>query len=215
MKKLIILALCFFVAYPAVVESQTSRSRSATSSYVIRGQAPENEGTTFYTLDEAGKLVPLIMGAQGLQRAPAPKSSTVIQVSYDTQERTPTISQAGGAGAMLDAEEQQFIAELNNLRSSLGLPPIIVIEQIVRDCRNWSAYLQRTGSFYHGSNQENIAMGHEDGSATFQQWRRSPGHNAKLCNRNDMVAGIGRAGNVWTYRAVPSLDAYRSGKIPQ
>lgn len=214
MKKLIFLVLCLFIASPVVLEAQVSRSRPATtSSYVIRGQASEE--TTFYTQDKEGQLVPLILGAQGLQVQPAPVPSTIIQASYVTPVKSPAVPQEGESQNILDAEEQQFISELNQLRASLGLPPVVVVEQIVQDCRNWSAYLQRTGRFYHGSNQENIAMGHESGTATFQQWRRSPGHNAKLCNRNDMVAGIGRAGNVWTYRAAPSLDAYQSGKMPQ
>ena len=216
MKKLIILTLCFFVACPVILEAQNYRSRPApSSSYVIRGQAPSiaHEEITFYTRDEGGQLVPLVLGAQGFSMQPAPKPAPIPSPVPEAQ--APLTSNMGGAWHMLDHEERQFIAELNNLRASLGLPPVIVVAQIVHDCRNWSAYLQRTGRFYHGSNQENLAMGHESGTATFQQWRRSPGHNAKLCNRNDMFVGIGRVGNVWTYRAVPSMDTYQSGKTPQ
>jgi len=196
MKKLIIFTLCFFVACPVILEAQNYRGRSVSSSYVIRGQAPSiaHEETTFNTRDEEGQPVPLVQ--------PAPEAQDPL---------TPNM---GGSWHLLDHEEGQFIAELNNVRASLGLPPVIVAAQIVHDCRNWSAYMQRTGRFYHGSNQENIAMGHESGTATFQQWRRSSAHNAKLCNRNDMFVGIGRAGNVWTYRAVPCMDTYQSGKTP-
>ena len=115
----------------------------------------------------------------------------------------------------LDPEEKQFIAELDQLRAKMGLPQIIVVDKIVEDSRNWSAYLRRTNRFYHGNpTLENIAMGHEDGDKTFRQWRASAGHNAKLCNRNDTVCGIGRCGNYWTYRAASSIDVYYTGKDP-
>lgn len=109
----------------------------------------------------------------------------------------------------LTDEEKQFIAELDRLRTKLGLPQIIVVEQIVEDCRKWSGHLQKSGKFYHGNTHlENIAMGHEAGGQTFLQWRRSAGHNAKLCNRNDAYCGIGNVGKYWTYRAVPEMEHY-------
>ena len=44
-------------------------------------------------------------------------------------------------------------------------------------------------------------------------WRSSPGHNAKLLNRNDTVGGIGQDGKWWTYRAASSIEVYRVGKL--
>ena len=202
MKKWIILVLCFLIARPAILEALVFRSRPK-QSYTVRGQAPTVLQETWYTLDVDGEEFIRLPAPP-----PAPKPPDVLQ------EKAPIIPHEEEAWLGLDDEEKQFIAELDKLRESLGLPQVVVVENIVQDCRNWSAHLQRTGRFYHGSGQENIAMGHEDGTATFRQWRRSPGHNAKLCNRNDMVVGIGRVENVWTYRAAPCLDTYQSGKTP-
>ena len=208
MKKWIILVLCFLIARPAILEALVFRSRPK-QSYVIRGQAPTvpQEDIAWYELDVNGEEF-IWLPTPSLTPDPAPKPLDV------PQDKAPIIPHVEDAWYQLDDEEKQFIAELDALRTSLGLPQVFVAEHIVQDCRNWSAYLQRTGRFHHGSNQENIAMGHEDGTATFRQWRRSPGHNAKLCNRNDMVVGIGRVENVWTYRAAPCLDTYQSGKTP-
>jgi len=119
----------------------------------------------------------------------------------------------GAAWDALSAEEQAFVIGLDAYRAKLGLPQLELVEQLVNDCRRWSRHLERTGRFYHGSPQENIALGHEEGELTLRQWRNSSGHDMKLRNRNDVVFGIGNCGRHWTYRATTSLENYTPGTV--
>jgi uncharacterized protein YkwD len=131
-----------------------------------------------------------------------------------TSEPAPIIPHPEPGWALLSDEEKQFIAELDRLREKLGLPQIIVEEQIVADSRRWSRHMNKVKRLYHGSSQENCAVGYETGVSTFRQWRNSAGHNAKLCSSSDRVCGIGVDGKYWTYRAAPSMGAYRTGTVP-
>ena len=99
MKKLIILTLCFFVACPVILEAQNYRSRPASSSsYVVRGQAPSiaHEEITFYTRDEEGQRVPLVVGAQGFSMQPAPKPAPIRPPSPRHKPRLPQMWEERG-----------------------------------------------------------------------------------------------------------------------
>jgi len=137
-----------------------------------------------------------------------PVATQPASPAYEPAERDCAVWQ------MLSEEEQAFITALDKYRAKRGLPQLVLVEQIVEDSRRWSGYLQRTRRFFHGSNQENIAMGHEEGERTLRQWQQSAGHNVKLLNRRDTVCGIGNVGNVWTYRAAASIEVYQVGTVP-
>ena len=114
----------------------------------------------------------------------------------------------------LTPQEQKFIDELDNLRARHRLPKLTLMPGIVEDARRWSSHMRRVNRLYHGSGQENAAVGREDGRGVFNMWRSSPGHNAKLLNRNDTVGGVGQDGKWWTYRAASSIEVYNVGKDP-
>lgn len=151
------------------------------------------------------------------------------QRTYSTSKTNPTSKtytpepRSGDVWEMLTVEEKQFVLELDACRASRGLPQLVLVEKIVEDSRRWSRHLEkRGGNLYHGSPQENCAVGHESGQATFRQWKvardrygRPTGHFAKLVNQNDTVCGIGQSGKWWTYRAAPSVEAYKEGTIPK
>ena len=116
----------------------------------------------------------------------------------------------------LTKEEQEFIDELDKLRATYKFPRITLLPNIVEDSRRWSSHMKRVNRLYHGnSTQENAARGVENGLGVFRMWRSSPGHNAKLLNRNDTVGGIGKDGQWWTYRAARSAEDYYTGKDPE
>ncbi len=63
------------------------------------------------------------------------------------------------------------------------------------DGATWSQNIANHGYTYNTYQGENIAAGNESASATFNQWRNSPGHNANMLNPNFTAIGIGRAYN--------------------
>ena len=120
----------------------------------------------------------------------------------------------------LDAEEQVFLAKLNEYRATNGLAALQVSVALTRaadahaqdmatqnyfshdsiDGTTWSARIKK---FYAYSTYlaENIAAGNAGGDATFTQWKNSPGHDANMKGTNYRVIGIARAYNAAaTYR---------------
>ena len=120
----------------------------------------------------------------------------------------------------LDAEEQVFLAKLNEYRAANGLAPLQVSVALTRaseahavdmatqnyfshdskDGTTWSARVKRYYA-YATYIAENIAAGNAGGDATFTQWKNSPGHDANMKGTSYRVIGIARAYNASaTYR---------------
>ena len=120
----------------------------------------------------------------------------------------------------LDAEEQVFLAKLNEYRAANGLAPLQVSVALSRaadvhaqdmaaqsyfshdskDGTSWSARVKQYYS-YPTYLAENIAAGNAGGDPTFTQWKNSPGHDANMKGTSYRVIGIARAYNASaTYR---------------
>ena len=134
--------------------------------------------------------------------------------------------QCGGASdetTPLDAEEQRFLALLNQYRANNGAPPVLACTSLNRAAQRHSEDMRDQNYFDHtgldgsspgdracdacfesctsGGFGENIAAGNADAEATFEQWRTSPGHNSNMLREGYVVVGIGRATGGGTYRA--------------
>ncbi len=121
----------------------------------------------------------------------------------------------GSSGACADPEERAFLGLINNYRAANGLPGLQLSESLSGaadyhsvDMANkdyfshslasgvtWGQNIANHGYTYNTYQGENIAAGNESASATFNQWRNSPGHNANMLNPNFKAIGIGRAYN--------------------
>ncbi len=132
----------------------------------------------------------------------------------------------GGAGAgttPLDAEEQAFLATLNDYRAQNGLGPLSACVSLNRAAQGHSEDMRDNNYFDHtglnGSSPwdracdacfdlgcgpstamaENIAAGNSGAAGTFTQWRNSPGHNTNMLGSSFTMIGIGRATGGGTY----------------
>jgi hypothetical protein len=114
--------------------------------------------------------------------------------------------------AELDAEEQAFVTLINTYRQQNGCGTLAISAALDRAAvwmstdmgqkRYFShtdslgrAFRTRLTAFGYPTNTysgENIAAGNATASATFQQWKNSPGHNANMLNANYRAMGIAR-----------------------
>ncbi|MDP9369945.1 MAG: SH3 domain-containing protein [Chloroflexota bacterium] len=121
----------------------------------------------------------------------------------------------GSSGACADPEERTFLGLINNYRAANGLPGLQLSESLsgaadyhsvdmahkdyfshtLANGVTWGQNIANHGYTYDTYQGENIASGNESASATFDQWRNSPGHNANMLNPNFTAIGIGRAYN--------------------
>lgn len=117
-------------------------------------------------------------------------------------------------GATLDAEEKAFVTLINQYRAANGLGALQVSVKLTQAAMWMSTDLSKDStSFDHtdslgrdpfvrmkafgysdiGYAGENIAAGFADATATFEQWRTSPGHDANMRNPHYTTIGIARA----------------------
>ncbi len=121
----------------------------------------------------------------------------------------------GSTGACADAEERAFLGLINDYRAANGLPRLQLSASLSgaadyhsvdmanknyfsHTLANGVTWLQNIANFgytYNTYQGENIAAGNQSASATFDQWRNSPSHNATMLNPNFTAIGIGRAYN--------------------
>jgi uncharacterized protein YkwD len=113
-----------------------------------------------------------------------------------------------------DAEEEQFLALINDYRQDNGLGPLALSPALTKAAawksqhmadanyfahddvpiaRSWDDRIRDCGYDYNTWIGENIAAGNSGASATFDQWRNSPGHNQNMLSGNYNAIGIGRA----------------------
>ena len=114
----------------------------------------------------------------------------------------------------IDEEEEEFLRLINEYRTQNGLSPFVLSESLSRAAAWKSRHMASNGYFAHEDEGigrgfadrlrdcgytfntwlgENIAAGHEDAAATFEQWRNSSGHDAIMLSDHFSAIGIGRA----------------------
>ncbi len=150
----------------------------------------------------------------------------------------PSAALAATPTPTLDAEETAVFQQINSYRAQNGVAPLKVSITLTNAAKWLSGdmasknyfshtdslgrgFSARLGSFAYSASYtaENIAAGSASASATFQQWRNSAGHNAKMLNPNYKVIGIGRAwgasskyGWYWTTNFGSTVDATIAGR---
>lgn len=70
-----------------------------------------------------------------------------------------------------------------------------VVSHTMSNGVSWSQNMSNHGYTYSTARGENIAAGNYAAQDTFNQWRRSSGHNANMLNRNFKAIGIGQVSN--------------------
>lgn len=131
-------------------------------------------------------------------------------------------------------EELVFLGLINSYRKSKGLSSLRLSRTLgaaaehhsqdmarynyfghtLANGRTWSSNITAHGYSASSTIGENIAAGNRTASATFTQWRNSPGHNANMLNPKYRAIGIGRAssssskyGYYWTTTFGGAFDA--------
>lgn len=114
-----------------------------------------------------------------------------------------------------DSQEAKFLALINAYRKANGLGSLKLSRTLgaaadhhsVDMARNnyfshtllngssWSQNIRDHGYSASGTMAENIAAGNSSAQATFDQWRRSSGHNRNMLSPNFQAIGIGRSRN--------------------
>jgi uncharacterized protein YkwD len=137
--------------------------------------------------------------------------STLYATSANTNA---AVSPGCSVDPSIDSEEQEFLRLINQYRqqNSQGLLKLsttlnrsaawksqdmatndYVAHDDTPSGRTWVQRLRDCGYSYNAWLGENIAVGNSSASATFEQWRGSPPHNANMLGSNYTAIGIGRA----------------------
>lgn len=158
-------------------------------------------------------IIPAVLAAALLSGCGS-SNSTSLSSEQAAQENPPPGTEA--TGLKLSCEEAKFVTLLNLYRSSQGRTTVLVSEAGVRASRwhgedmiskNYFSHTEpdgrsfnaRAGSFGYSAWAENIAAGNSGASATFCQWKNSPGHDANMLATQHRTIGIGRASGGGTY----------------
>ncbi len=125
------------------------------------------------------------------------------------------------AAYVAEPEECVFLGLINDYRKSKGLGTLQIsttlaaaaehhsndmvihnyFSHTLYDGTTWSQNIANHGYPTNTYRAENIAAGNASASATFTQWKNSPGHNANMLSSSAKVIGIGRVyGASATYR---------------
>jgi uncharacterized protein YkwD len=114
-----------------------------------------------------------------------------------------------------DSQEAKFLSLINSYRRKNGLSSLKLSRTLGAAADHHSSDMARKNYFSHtmsggvswsqnirkhgykasSTMGENIAAGNSSAKATFDQWRRSSGHNRNMLNPNFRTIGIGRARN--------------------
>jgi uncharacterized protein YkwD len=137
-------------------------------------------------------------------------------------------------GEGLDAEEQSFLLIINDYRASFGKAPLALSPGLTIAAKFHSTDMATKHYFSHTSLDgtdfagrlrrsydfstamgENIAAGHASGAATFEQWRKSPGHNANMLSDDFTAIGISRvySSDVYHWYWTTDFGGYVDGVI--
>lgn len=100
------------------------------------------------------------------------------------------------------SEEQQFVAKINQLRSSLGLPTVAVDASLTNASRSWASTMKGEGHIFHANDLstgvtanwsklgENVGVG-GDVDTLFQAFVDSPLHYDNLVDPAFRFVGVG------------------------
>jgi uncharacterized protein YkwD len=125
----------------------------------------------------------------------------------------PTAVDTTASGYCPDSQETKFLSLINAYRKSKGVAPLRLSRTLGAAAEHHSLEMARNNYFSHtllngiswstnilkhgykasATMGENIAAGNSSAQATFDQWRRSSGHNRNMLNPNFRAIGIGRA----------------------
>ncbi len=136
----------------------------------------------------------------------------------------------------IDSEEQEFLQQINQYRQQNNRGPLklsttlnkaaawksldmanngYVAHDDTPSGRSWIDRIRDCGYTYNVWIGENIAVGNNSASMTFEQWHGSSGHNDNMLGSNYTTIGIGRAYNVnsqyrwyWTTEFASFSDGY-------
>ena len=118
------------------------------------------------------------------------------------------------AGFCADGEEAAFLTQINAYRAGKGLGPLALTQTLSAASEHhsksmarhnyfdhdlkpegitWSKNMSRHGYRLNTHRGENIAAGNPGAQATFEQWKKSPGHNANMLDPDFTAIGVGRA----------------------
>ena len=109
--------------------------------------------------------------------------------------------------------EQEVLALINERRTLVNLPPMVLCSEMLQDSREWAKKLHGERLLYHWfGGRENCGRGYQTPRAIFNGWRVSPGHNALLHCRGAVYGAIGEHENYWVLRVSSSKEDYRERK---
>jgi uncharacterized protein YkwD len=152
---------------------------------------------------------------KGLRRARLLRRSPVARVLAGALLISALASNSvvSAASADLDAEEQGFLAQLNQYRAQNGLAPVVADPRL-NAAADWMSadmlaknYFSHTDSLGRGPAQRTVAFGYPTYAYTGEVlaegyssaadvlagWKASTGHNAQLLTPDWRAVGIGRA----------------------
>lgn len=107
-----------------------------------------------------------------------------------------------------DTHENIILQRVNHLRASLGLSPVIRVQELDDIAQNWSEHMAYAGAISHRPKfqdyypqgwrgaSENIASRQYEsepdiGNKLYEQWQDSPGHYANMVDPQTNTIGIG------------------------
>ena len=117
----------------------------------------------------------------------------------------------------IEPAEAEGIADLNELRMLIGLPPVLIDVKLCTAARGHSADMKRLNFFSHTSkvpgkktpwnraklagttaSAENIYVGSRSGKSANKGWWYSPGHHKNMLSPGQRRIGLGNASKHWT-----------------
>lgn len=153
-------------------------------------------------------LAPLAIAAgallAGVAAASVPAAVGAATSVHDGRSATSNASATSSASAMPSpaAAEGEFLADINDLRTSRGLRALIVDPELTQQARIWASTMNDAGRIFHSGNLaggisanwqklgENVGVGGDVGSL-FQAFVDSPSHYENLVDPAYTHVGVG------------------------
>lgn len=128
-------------------------------------------------------------------------------------------------------DEASFVVLINELRSSLGLQPLVVAPELIEPSRQWTQQMANSGELAHapdlsvGVTSDWTTLGENVGVASqgqvqelFDAFVASPGHYENLVNPGFSHLGVGvvydSEGRIWTTHRFMALAAPVAATTP-
>lgn len=194
-------------ATEATTSTATTTTTAATTTATVPSSCPPETGCTTAPAD------PLAWLREWLATLATRQQTTAASTR-------PTAAPTAPAGTdSVSAYERQVAELVNEIRTSYGLAPLQINEQLCGVARMKSQDMRDKGYFSHTSPTygspfdmmkrfgvtyraagENIAMGYPTPEAVVDGWMNSEGHRANILNANFKEIGVGyvSSGHYWT-----------------